>query len=96
MLQQKATTDHRMPSTGTTESDIWVRLIHNGKLSANAARGILALNFSEEDHARMDELAQKNNQGTISAGEREELASYVLVGDVLSLLHLKAKKALRR
>jgi len=44
----------------------------------------------------MDELAQKNNQGTISAGEREELASYVLVGDVLSLLHLKAKKALRR
>jgi hypothetical protein len=95
MLNPKATPDQSKPDATTTESDIWLRLIHNGKLSRAAARGILSLNFTEEDHARMEKLAEKNDEGTISAAEREELSNYVLVGDVLSLLHLKAKNALR-
>ncbi|MBI1918921.1 MAG: hypothetical protein HYS12_29885 [Planctomycetes bacterium] len=82
--------------TKTTESDIWVRLIQrNGNFPAEAARGILSLNFSDADKARMHELAQKNQEGQLSPAEREELTNYVLVGDVLSLLHLKARKSLK-
>jgi len=84
--------------TRTTESDIWVRLIQagNGNLPKNAARGILAINFSDADKARMHDLAEKNSEGKISVAEREELGNYVLVGDVLSLLHLKARKSLKK
>ena len=53
MLNPKATPDHSKPDATTTESDIWLRLIHNGNLSRAAARGILSLHFTEEDHARM-------------------------------------------
>jgi hypothetical protein len=82
----------------TTESDIWVRLIEpgNGDIPKAAAKGILSLNFSDKDKARMQDLAERNKEGTLSAAEREELENYVLVGDVLSLLHLKAKKSLNR
>ena len=84
--------------TRTTQSDIWVRLIQagNGNLPKDTARGLLAVNFSDADKARMHDLAEKNNEGRISAAEREELANYVLVGDVLSLLHLNARKSLKR
>ena len=83
--------------TRTTESDIWARLIQpaNGDFPMDAARGILALNFSPKDKARMSDLAQRNSEGKLSPAEREELENYVLVGDVLSLLHLKAKKSLK-
>ena len=85
-----------MQDARTTQGDIWVRLVRNGTFSKNVARGFLAINFSEQDKARMDELAYNNSQGKLSAAEREELESYVLVGDVLSLLHLKARKSLKR
>jgi hypothetical protein len=79
----------------TTEGAIWVRLIGNTNLSRAKARGLLSIGFSEADRSRMRELAEKNNEGTISHAELEELDSYVKVGDVLSLLHLKAKKGLK-
>lgn len=64
-------------------------------LSPTAARSILALGFSAEDKARMNELARKNQEGLLSEAERQELEAYVKVGDIFSLLHLKAKKSLR-
>ncbi len=63
-------------------------------LSAACARALLELRFSDRDKARMSELASKNNEGLLSESEREELEGYVKVGDVLSLLHLKAKRLL--
>jgi hypothetical protein len=65
-------------------------------LSPEAAKSVLALGFSEEDKARMNELAQKNREGLLTDAEREELENYVKLGDVLSLLHLKARKSLAR
>jgi hypothetical protein len=44
---------------------------------------------------KITELAQKNREGTLSEAERQELEAYVKVGDVLSLLHLKAKRSLK-
>lgn len=84
-------------STPKGEAVIWTRVIEpeaNG-LTPDAARALLALGFSERDKSRMDELAEKNREGQLSAEERQELEGYVKVGDVLSLLHLKARKSLK-
>jgi hypothetical protein len=83
--------------TENTESAIWVRVVQTGTngLSPDAARAILKLGFSDEDRARIEDLGQRNNEGLLSEAERRELEDYVRVGDVLSLLHLKAKKALK-
>jgi len=55
------------------------------------ARQILELRFSDADQARMYELAAKNQLGDLTAAEREELDSYIDVGDVLALLQSKAR-----
>ncbi len=87
----------RPKSSATSEAVIWSRVIEpegNG-LSSAAARSLLQLKFREEDKTRMNELAQKSQQGRLTAAERQELESYVRVGDVLSLIHLKARKSLQ-
>jgi hypothetical protein len=81
----------------TMEAAIWRRIMdpENNGLSPEAARSILKLKFSAKDRARMNTLAQKNRGGTATVDERQELESYVKVGDVLSLLHLKARKSIK-
>jgi hypothetical protein len=83
--------------TTNSEAAIWTRVIDpvNNGLSPKAARSLLGLRFSERDKARMNELAQKNHEGHLSGAERQELEAYVKVGDVLSLIHLKARKSLK-
>jgi hypothetical protein len=44
----------------------------------------------------MEELAEKNQAGSISPSEREELFSYVKAGHLLAILQSKARKALRK
>jgi hypothetical protein len=56
----------------------------------------LLLGFAESDHVRMAELAQKNNEGTITGEERRELEGYVFVGDILSMLKAKAAASLNK
>lgn len=84
-------------TTDKSEAAIWTRIIAPEKngLSQEAARSLLELGFSERDKERMTELAQKNQEGLLNDKERQELEGYVKVGDVLSLLHLKARKSLR-
>jgi hypothetical protein len=81
-----------------TEADIFSRLIDpsNPTLTPAAAAGILQLTYSETDHARMAELAEKSNNGLLTPDEHRELESYVFVGDVLSLLKSKARISLRK
>jgi hypothetical protein len=79
------------------ETAIWARIIEpdrNG-LPPAVARFFLQLKFNDEDRARMSELAQRNNEGLLSEAERRLLESYVKVGDVLSLLRLKARRSLK-
>ena len=82
--------------TPLTEAEIWTRIIMPEKndLSPETARSLLELTFAEGDKARMNDLARKNREGGLTDDERKELALYVKVGDVLSLLHLKARKFL--
>jgi len=79
--------------TMNTETAIWERVIKPGDadLSQDVAQFILHLDFREEDHERMEELAQKSNDGTLTADERAELENYVRVGNVMALMQSKAR-----
>ena len=65
-------------------------------LPEDTARQILELRIAPELQARLDELAEKANQGTLSAEEREEYAEYVEGLDLIAVFKLKARAALRR
>jgi hypothetical protein len=83
---------------GEIEADIFSRVIDasNPNLTPQAAQGILSLGYCESDHTRMQELACKSNEGTLTADERRELEAYVSVGDLLSLLKSKARLSLQK
>lgn len=83
---------------GELEADILSRVIDpaNPTLTPQAAEGILSLSYSEADHQRMQELAAKSNDGTLSEEERRELEGYVFVGDLLAMLKSKARQSLRK
>ena len=66
----------------------------NEQMPVAIARRILKLRFSENDQARMHELAVKNQQGKLSRAEIQELDNFVRVGDLLAILHSKARQRL--
>jgi hypothetical protein len=80
------------------EADIMSRLINvdEPSFSPEAARGILSLQFSEDDKRRMRELSEKARQGTLSGGEQTEAEGYARVGSLVGLLHSKARRALSK
>lgn len=73
------------------------RLIEQGQgdMSSAAAEAILHLEFADADRARMNELADKSNQGTLTQEEGHEYDGYIAVADLLSLWKSKARLALR-
>jgi hypothetical protein len=82
----------------TSETAIFGRVFTNGRkvMSRELARQILGLGFSDEDKARMHELAVKNQEGQISSEELEELDNYIKVGDLLAILQSKARQSLKK
>ncbi len=88
------TTNHQ---TGEKEWTILARLLSNGndELPTPIARYILTLGFTDRDKARMHDLAERNQEDTISPAEREELFAYVNAGSLLSILQAKARRALK-
>ena len=62
--------------------------------SREAALAILKLRFSDQEIARMHELAAKNQREKLSVAESEEFDSYIKVGDLLAILQSKARKFL--
>ena len=61
----------------------------------DAAQYLLAIDFSKADHNRMQELMDKSNEGQLSSDEEAELDGYINIGNVLSVLHSRARVALR-
>src|SRR4249920_2670633 len=96
MLHKKGST--RIAPIETSEAAIFGRLFdgRNGSLSRTVARRILEISFTDTDQDRMEELAQRNQHGLITVLELEELRNYVKVGDLLAILHSKARQALRK
>jgi hypothetical protein len=88
-----------MSSTlANTEAEILSRVIvpDTPSLSPDAAQSILALSFGEQDQDRMHELAEKAQQGSLTAAERAELDSYERVGCLLGILQSKARCSLNK
>lgn len=60
------------------------------------AESILALDFPDQDAARISELSAKANEGTLNETEQAELEAYINIGDMLALWQSKARQALRQ
>ncbi|MBL8799625.1 MAG: hypothetical protein JNM56_37430 [Planctomycetia bacterium] len=81
-----------------SELSIFARLIaaDQGDLAPRLAQYILSLNFSATDQQRMQELADRNQDGLLTEREQTELQSYVKAGHLLALLQSKARKSLKK
>lgn len=65
-------------------------------LPADAAQKIVDLRIDPKLQSRLDELAEKANQGTLTATERAEYDGYIEELDVIAIFKVKARAALRR
>jgi hypothetical protein len=85
------------PASVNFEPVIWARLIQAPKepISPEAARYFLSIDFSDSDRSRMQELMEKSNEGALTSEEDAELDSYVNIANVLSVMHSRARVALR-
>jgi hypothetical protein len=63
-------------------------------LTPEVARALIALHADEETQARIDDLADKCTEGTLSPAERAEYEAYVAAVDFLTVLQAKARGAL--
>jgi hypothetical protein len=84
-------------AAATSEIAILGRVLGNGKdFTPALARHLLTLGFSAEENARIEDLAARNQQGVLAAGEREELRGYANAGCLLGILHAKSRRALKK
>jgi hypothetical protein len=82
--------------TAFPEVGIWQRVIEfDGPLSAAAARALLKLQFSAQDHERMRALSAKVRTGTLTSAEHRLIDTYERLGCLLDILHSKARRALK-
>jgi hypothetical protein len=63
-------------------------------LTPDVARAIVNLRTDEETQTRLDDLADKSSEGTLSAVERAEYETYVAAIDFLTVLQAKARALL--
>jgi hypothetical protein len=84
-------------SASITESDILADVIlpEEGDLSPAVAESVLRWHFSDGANARIQRLAQRNQQGTITPDERQELEKYLRVGSLVNILQAKARRSLQ-
>jgi len=80
----------------STESEIFSRIVGGSSAIPPAvAESVLEWKFSRRDKARVNVLQSKNNEGALNPDEQEELARYVRVGQMLAVLHARARLVLR-
>jgi hypothetical protein len=65
-------------------------------LTPEVARALVGLRADAETQARIEELADKCTEGTLSPAERAEYEAYVTAIDFLAILQAKARGALSR
>jgi hypothetical protein len=59
------------------------------------ARSLVQLRADPESQARMDELAEKCNDGRLTAEEREEYETSVRFANYLAIIQAKARRLLK-
>lgn len=60
-------------------------------LNVEAARKLIRLKADAGTQARVDELAQKCNEGELTPAERSEYERYVTAGTMIAILQAKAR-----
>jgi hypothetical protein len=65
-------------------------------LTPAVARKLLAIRADEDTQARIDELADKCTEGTLTEGERSEYEAYVAAFELVTILQAKARRVLAR
>lgn len=63
-------------------------------LTPEAARRVLALKADPAVQGRVDELAERNAAGSLSAAERTEYRNYVAYGTFVAILKSRARQRL--
>lgn len=91
-------TVQEVAATGVSEAALWGRLLDPVKadLSPEAAQYILNLKFPQSDIDRMQVLAEKAREGSLTVEDHIEMDNYERVGHVLSLMKSKARKSLKK
>jgi hypothetical protein len=81
----------------TGEAAIFSRIFQGDQavFSPDAARSLLALDFSAEDKRRMRALAAKAREGKLTPQEQTELDNYGKVGSLLGIMKSRARKYLK-
>jgi hypothetical protein len=65
-------------------------------MSTALAEGILALDFPDEDAARIEVLNAKANEGELTDEEEAELEAYANINDLLAYWQSKARQKLQQ
>ena len=89
----------RTPTAEDAASEIAIlgRVLANGEdFAPTLARHVLKLGFSKEDRTRINDLADRNQQGALSPNEQAELRGFANAGCLLGILHAKARRALKK
>ena len=82
----------------TSEMAIFKRIVLPAKTpqGQQVAQALTDLDFSPQDVERMEELAEKARQGTLTPEEERAISSYERVGHYLSILQSIGRKAKRQ
>ena len=90
------TTESRTSSTSDNEVTILARFLTNGSgpLPKSLARYILSLTISQQDKARMHELAVRNQDDALTPDEKKEMQNFGKAATVLSILKSNARRTL--
>jgi hypothetical protein len=75
----------------------WKKLakIEERDMSPSVARMFLALGFNDAVGDRVERLSKKAQAGTLTSKESAELFQWVEANDLLTLLRLRARRALK-
>jgi hypothetical protein len=65
-------------------------------LNGEAARALVDLRAAPDVQARIDELAEKCNEGQLTPAERADYETYVAAGSLIAALQAKARLRLAR
>jgi hypothetical protein len=78
------------------EAKLWARLIESqpDDITPETAKYFLRLGFSEEDQIRMQDLAQKSEEGSLTEPEAREFDTYLHIGNLLAVMQSKARLVL--
>jgi hypothetical protein len=82
-----------MPETWTTPLDRLLTPLASS-LSPEAAKQLIDIPIDPTTEARIQELAEKANEGQLTPAERDEYEQFVNGMDLIAILQIKARKRL--